>query len=115
MQLLLQKHPLGIRIAILNGQELKRPEPFRAQSPDRKQTASIMSAQKSGRQSPPPEAQSGKQQQDPPAQGQGVGDPSASNKAASEKTLQNLTSNPTGPLNQHAGDVVSKTVENTKP
>ena len=50
-----------------------------------------MSSQVPGRQSPPPERQSGKQQQDPPATG-GVGDKAQSNLTESEKTLQVSTS-----------------------
>lgn len=47
-----------------------------------------MSSQNAGRQSPEPERQSGKQQQDTPADGQGVSDKGAGNKDESEKTLE---------------------------
>ncbi|RDW66503.1 hypothetical protein BP6252_10138 [Coleophoma cylindrospora] len=67
-----------------------------------------MSSQE-GRQSPPPETQSGKQLQDPPSDGHGVND-STSNKETSKAQLEALSSNPGGPLDQHVKDVTSKTV-----
>lgn len=47
-----------------------------------------MSAQNQGRQSPPPEEQSGKQQQDTPASGKGVNDKDSNNKDDSKSQLE---------------------------
>lgn len=66
-----------------------------------------MSAPASGRQSPPPERQSGIQQQDPPASGK-IGDASSSSRPAPEFAQQEseaqkanvLTSNPEHPLDK---------------
>ncbi|KFA54729.1 hypothetical protein S40293_00699 [Stachybotrys chartarum IBT 40293] len=65
-----------------------------------------------GRQSPPPERQTGAQQQAPPASGKGTDN--AENK---DKTLQaqldNLTSNPAGPMDANLEDKYSKTQKST--
>jgi len=66
-----------------------------------------MSAQNSGRQSPPPEEQSDKQQQAPTADAKGV-NTSTNNQQESKDQLAELTSNPEGPLDQHSKDVASK-------
>lgn len=61
-----------------------------------------------GRQSPPPETQSGRQQQDPPAQGKGTDN--AENKGEHMKSeLDNLESNPKAPMDKAAADKVAKT------
>lgn len=68
-----------------------------------------MSAPNAGRQSPPPESQTGSQQQSTPAgnpNDQGAG-PETSN----ADQLKNLSSNPTHPLEQAAKDKTSKTVK----
>jgi len=71
-----------------------------------------MSSENQGRQSPPPEEQSGAQQQDAPSSGQGVDD-KTSNKDTSKSELENLTSNPTHILDKHVDQKFGKTVENT--
>ncbi|KUJ20734.1 uncharacterized protein LY89DRAFT_682430 [Mollisia scopiformis] len=68
-----------------------------------------MSAQNQGRQSPPPEEQSGAQQQDAPSSGTGV-NPETKNKEESESQLEGLSSNPKGPLDDHVAEVAKKTV-----
>jgi len=70
-----------------------------------------MSSQNQGRQSPDPENQTGAQQQDPPASGKGVNDSSnpESNKETSKKELENLSSNPGGPLDDEVTKKFSKT------
>ncbi|KAK4174444.1 hypothetical protein QBC36DRAFT_243312 [Triangularia setosa] len=61
-------------------------------------------------QSPPPEEQSGKQLNDPPASGKGTDD--ATNKDQTNKTgLENLSSNPKGPMDD---EVTKKFAKNTK-
>ncbi|KAK1759776.1 hypothetical protein QBC47DRAFT_410510 [Echria macrotheca] len=61
-------------------------------------------------QSPPPERSSGKQMHDTPASGQGTDD--ASHKEETNKSgLENLTSNPKGPLDD---EVTKKFAKNTK-
>jgi len=72
-----------------------------------------MSSQNQGRQSPPPESQTGAQQQDPPASGKGVDD-NTSNKEISKAELEELESNPTPILDEHRKATTSKTVENKK-
>ncbi|TVY31636.1 hypothetical protein LSUB1_G008276, partial [Lachnellula subtilissima] len=72
-----------------------------------------MSAQNEGRQSPPPEEQSGKQQQDTPATGQGVNKDS-NNKDDSKSQLEGLSSNPKGPLDDHVAETAKKTVNTAK-
>ncbi|KAH1270919.1 hypothetical protein KXW98_004903 [Aspergillus fumigatus] len=61
-----------------------------------------MSAQNSGRQSPPPETQSGAQQQDPPSAGKTQselrGDPQHSQRESNETKEWKLESNPKHPL-----------------
>ncbi|KAK0617023.1 hypothetical protein B0T14DRAFT_524222 [Immersiella caudata] len=61
-------------------------------------------------QSPPPERSSGKQMHDPPASGTGTDD--ASHKEdVNKKQLENLESNPKGPLED---EVTRKFAKNTK-
>ncbi|KAK4665684.1 hypothetical protein QC763_403875 [Podospora pseudopauciseta] len=61
-------------------------------------------------QSPPPEEQSGRQLNDPPASGKGTDD--ASNKEQTNKSgLENLSSNPKGPMDD---EVTKKFAKNTK-
>ncbi|KAF2843375.1 hypothetical protein M501DRAFT_994276, partial [Patellaria atrata CBS 101060] len=64
-----------------------------------------------GRQSPPPEAQSGKQQQDPQAlpNDQG-GAPESGAKQTSEEQKSALASNPTHPLEKYSEEKTSKTM-----
>lgn len=100
-----------------------------------------MSAPNQGRQSPPPEEQSGAQQQDAPSDGQGV-NTKTNNLEENKKQLevcvsflanprsgvnvlggvdiildkiltsqQGLASNPKGPLDDHVKEVASKTVD----
>jgi len=69
-----------------------------------------MSSQNEGRQSPPPEAQSGAQQQDAPSDGQGVNE-GTNNKEESKSQVEALSSNPKGPLDDHAKDTVKKTMD----
>jgi len=64
-----------------------------------------------GRQSPPPERQSGKQQQDTPSNGQGVNE-NTNNQAESKSTVEGLSSNPKGPLDDHVAETAKKTVTN---
>jgi len=71
-----------------------------------------MSSQNAGRQSPPPEEQTGAQQQDVPGSGKGVDD-QTSNKETSKVELEGLESNPTHVLDEHVEKKFSKTVENT--
>ncbi|KAI8959360.1 hypothetical protein F5Y11DRAFT_333436 [Daldinia sp. FL1419] len=71
----------------------------------------MSSASNEGRQSPPPESQTGRQLQEAPASGQGTDD--APNKKESlQDQLNNLTSNPKGPLEDAVNEKFSKT---TKP
>lgn len=52
-----------------------------------------------GRQSPPPERQTGRQQQDAPGSGKGLADVNTENKANEQQDqLKNLESNPKGPM-----------------
>ncbi|WYZ35781.1 hypothetical protein EsH8_X_000428 [Colletotrichum jinshuiense] len=61
-----------------------------------------------GRQSPAPENQTGAQQRDPPASGKGTDD--ASNKdTANKSSLDKLTSNPKGPLDDALKEKFAKT------
>ncbi|TDZ16874.1 hypothetical protein C8034_v004028 [Colletotrichum sidae] len=61
-----------------------------------------------GRQSPSPERQTGAQLQDPPASGKGTDD--ATNKEeTNKKALENLESNPKGPLDDALKEKFSKT------
>ncbi|KAF2097549.1 hypothetical protein NA57DRAFT_77805 [Rhizodiscina lignyota] len=68
-----------------------------------------MSAPNAGRQSPQPEDQTGKQQQDPPAMdpNQQTTGPQTSN----TETLKGLDSNPAHPLEKAAEDKTSKTMK----
>lgn len=60
-----------------------------------------------GRQSPPPETQTGAQQQDPPASGKGTDN--AENKAEHMKSeLDNLSSNPKPPMEDALKEKFSK-------
>jgi len=70
-----------------------------------------MSAPNEGRQSPPPESQTGAQLQSPPASGHGV-NPSSKNQEESKAQLESLSSNPKGPLDDHMAETTKKTVEN---
>ncbi|CAG8974016.1 hypothetical protein HYALB_00008565 [Hymenoscyphus albidus] len=63
-----------------------------------------------GRQSPPPEAQTGAQQQSIPGTGESV-NKDTNNQAESKDQREALSSNPTGPLDAHAKEVVSKTMD----
>ncbi|KAI1423502.1 hypothetical protein F5Y12DRAFT_716303 [Xylaria sp. FL1777] len=64
-------------------------------------------SQNEGRQSPPPERQTGAQLHDPPASGQGTD--SADNKEqTNEDQLKNLTSNPPGPMDAALGEKFAK-------
>ncbi|TGJ82342.1 hypothetical protein E0Z10_g6411 [Xylaria hypoxylon] len=63
-----------------------------------------------GRQSPPPEQQSGAQLHDAPGSGQGTDN--ASNKdQTNQDQLKNLTSNPAGPMDAALGDKFAKGYE----
>jgi len=64
-----------------------------------------------GRQSPDPEQSSGAQQNDPPSNAKGVSQ-GGSNQDQSKKDLEELTSNPKGPLDDHMRETTSKTVDN---
>jgi hypothetical protein len=60
-----------------------------------------------GRESPPPERQTGAQLHDPPASGQGVDD--ATNKEQTNKEqLKNLESNPIGPMDPYLKEKFAK-------
>jgi len=72
-----------------------------------------MSAPNQGRQSPPPEEQSGAQQQDAPSKGTGV-NTETNNQEESQSQLDGLSSNPKGPLDEHVKDTVAKTVNQGK-
>ncbi|KAH8690811.1 hypothetical protein BGW36DRAFT_389371, partial [Talaromyces proteolyticus] len=64
-----------------------------------------MSAQKSGRQSPPPEGQSGPQLHDVPGTGKSIPNAAPSDehaKQSSDQALAGLQSNPVHPLEQAA-------------
>ncbi|KAI1185234.1 hypothetical protein F5B17DRAFT_432786 [Nemania serpens] len=60
-----------------------------------------------GRQSPPPETQSGRQLHDAPASGQGT-DKMDNKEQKNEDQLKNLTSNPPGPMDAVLEDKFSK-------
>ncbi|KAG4029828.1 hypothetical protein MFRU_014g01250 [Monilinia fructicola] len=60
-----------------------------------------------GRQSPPPETQSGAQK-DAPSDAKGVSQ-GGNNQKDSKSDLDNLSSNPKGPLDDHAKETRSKT------
>ncbi|KAK4458066.1 hypothetical protein QBC42DRAFT_277611 [Cladorrhinum samala] len=61
-------------------------------------------------QSPPPEQQTGKQLHDPPASGKGIDD--ATNKEdVNKKALENLSSNPKGPLDDEVTKKFAKTTK----
>ncbi|KAI0545183.1 hypothetical protein F4679DRAFT_562274 [Xylaria curta] len=60
-----------------------------------------------GRQSPPPEAQSGAQIHDPPASGKGT-DNADNKEQTNQEQLKNLTSNPAGPMDASLGEKFAK-------
>ncbi|KAI1387550.1 uncharacterized protein F4822DRAFT_406909 [Hypoxylon trugodes] len=68
----------------------------------------MSSASNEGRQSPPPERQTGAQLQDAPASGQGT-DEAPNKKESMEDQLKNLTSNPRGPLEDAVESKFTKT------
>ncbi|OTB09452.1 hypothetical protein M426DRAFT_316003 [Hypoxylon sp. CI-4A] len=68
----------------------------------------MSSASNEGRQSPPPERQTGRQLNEAPASGQGT-DEAPNKKEALEDQLKNLSSNPKGPLDDALNDKFSKT------
>jgi hypothetical protein len=70
-----------------------------------------MSAPNPGRQSPPPEQSSGAQQQSTPANGQGINQGS-NNQEESKSQIDELSSNPKGPLDDHAAETAEKTFKN---
>ncbi|KAI0113133.1 hypothetical protein F4814DRAFT_420651 [Daldinia grandis] len=71
----------------------------------------MSSASNEGRQSPPPESQTGRQLQEAPASGQGT-DEAPNKKETMQDQLSNLSSNPKGPLDDAVTEKFSKT---TKP
>jgi len=70
-----------------------------------------MSAQNQGRQSPSPEASSGAQQNSAPSDGRGVND-GTNNQQNSKDQIEELSSNPKGPLDDHVAETAKKTVKN---
>ncbi|KAI1354749.1 hypothetical protein F5Y01DRAFT_311555 [Xylaria sp. FL0043] len=64
-------------------------------------------SQNEGRQSPPPEQQSGAQLHDVPASGQGT-DKIENKEQKNEDQLKNLTSNPAGPMDASLGEKFAK-------
>ncbi|KAH7311689.1 hypothetical protein B0I35DRAFT_481635 [Stachybotrys elegans] len=60
-----------------------------------------------GRQSPPPERQTGAQQQSPPASGHGT-DKFDNKEETLKSQVDNLTSNPPGPLDEAVKDKFAK-------
>ncbi|KAI1777486.1 hypothetical protein F4818DRAFT_439839 [Hypoxylon cercidicola] len=71
----------------------------------------MSSASNEGRESPPPESQTGAQLTDTPASGQGT-DEAPNKKGKMQDQLGNLTSNPRGPLED---SVEAKFTKTTKP
>ncbi|ORY61439.1 uncharacterized protein BCR38DRAFT_487194 [Pseudomassariella vexata] len=70
-----------------------------------------MSSQE-GRQSPPPESQTGRQQNDAPGSGQGVNKVNVDDKKGEMgDQLKNLSSNPKGPLDEALAAKFSKDTE----
>ncbi|KAI0839715.1 hypothetical protein F5Y06DRAFT_13059 [Hypoxylon sp. FL0890] len=63
-----------------------------------------------GRQSPPPERQTGAQLKDAPASGQGT-DEAPNKKESMQDQLKNLTSNPKGPLEDSVDEKFAKTAK----
>jgi len=61
-----------------------------------------------GRQSPEPERQTGAQQQDPPGSGQGTDNAENKDKVLKSE-LENLESNPKGPMDDALKDKFTKT------
>ncbi|KAI1341076.1 hypothetical protein F5Y15DRAFT_376854 [Xylariaceae sp. FL0016] len=68
----------------------------------------MSSASNEGRQSPPPETQTGAQIHDTPASGQGTTDVDPNKKETMGDQVKNLASNPKGPLDDALGDKFSK-------
>jgi len=68
-----------------------------------------MSAPNEGRQSPPPEDSKGSQIGQP-SDGQGISQ-GGNNQDESKKTLEELSSNPKGPLDDHVKEVAKKTTD----
>ncbi|KAG0649891.1 hypothetical protein D0Z07_3677 [Hyphodiscus hymeniophilus] len=64
-----------------------------------------------GRQSPPPEEQSGAQGRDPPSDAKGV-NPETNNQEESKSQIDGLSSNPKGPLDDHVAETAKKTLNN---
>jgi len=62
-------------------------------------------------QSPPPSRQTGPQLHDPPSDGHGV-NPSSKNQEETKEDLQNLSSNPAGPLDAHVEELSKKKYKN---
>ncbi|KAI8944522.1 hypothetical protein F4801DRAFT_571454 [Xylaria longipes] len=60
-----------------------------------------------GRQSPPPESQTGAQIHETPASGQGT-DNADNKEQTNQDQLKNLTSNPSGPMDASLGDKFAK-------
>lgn len=72
-------------------------------------------SEQQGRQSPPPEQQSGRQQQDVPGSGKGTDDINTGDKKNEQQDqLKNLSSNPKGVLDDVVDAKFSKTTEPTK-
>jgi len=69
-----------------------------------------MSAQHTGRQSPPPEESTGAQQQDAPSVGTGV-NTGTHNQAESKSQVEGLSSNPKGILEDHVKETAKKTMK----
>ncbi|KAI0014740.1 hypothetical protein F4780DRAFT_767019 [Xylariomycetidae sp. FL0641] len=73
----------------------------------------MSSASNEGRQSPPPESQTGAQLHDAPASGQGTD--KVSNKGESmQEQVKNLSSNPKGPIDDAVENKFSKTSSESK-
>ncbi|KAI1399990.1 hypothetical protein F4819DRAFT_462983 [Hypoxylon fuscum] len=70
----------------------------------------MSSASNEGRQSPPPERQTGAQLTDAPASGHGT-DEAPNKKESMQDQLKNLSSNPKGPLEDAVEDKFTKTAK----
>ncbi|TLD28249.1 hypothetical protein PspLS_03880 [Pyricularia sp. CBS 133598] len=66
-----------------------------------------MSSQE-GRQSPPPESQTGPQLKDAPGSGQGLQDTPQDKDKSNKDQLENLSSNPKGPMDDAVKDKFTK-------
>ncbi|KAI0477429.1 hypothetical protein GGR56DRAFT_408302 [Xylariaceae sp. FL0804] len=73
----------------------------------------MSSASNEGRQSPPPETQSGAQLHDTPASGQGTDNASNKNETNQDQ-LKSLSSNPSGPMDKSLDDKFSKDLKDQK-